>query len=138
MIELDRFRGELSEEDYSILDGLGQKLKYLFDNKDKLKLGKDETRDAKRYGLKHQDISNYFSPFIEKSRENLERILEKLELIQYEYIVDLFGKLDREGILSISDFEHEKEYQSLKRKLNKEGLSTRDRKALYSDFEKLE
>ncbi|MCH2247968.1 MAG: hypothetical protein MK111_25630, partial [Crocosphaera sp.] len=138
LIELDRFRGELSEEDYSILDGLGQKLKYLFDNKDKLKLGKDETRDAKRYGLKHQDISNYFSPFIEKSRENLERILEKLELIQYEYIVDLFGKLDREGILSISDFEHEKEYQSLKRKLNKEGLSTRDRKALYSDFEKLE
>ncbi len=120
LIELDRIRPYLTEEDYQTVDRLLQEIKPLFKNKE-------------RWGLEHKEILEAI-----KGDYQLDDIIDLLEAQEVQFINSLLGKLDRDHLLSIKEFESETEYQQLKQKLKADHLSPADRKAISKQFIQLE
>ncbi len=120
IIELDRIRPYLSEKDYQTLDRLLQEIKPLFKNK-------------QRWGLEHQEVNDAI-----KGDYQLDDIIDLLEVKEYEFINTLLGKLDRDHILSVKQFESEDEYQQLKQQLKDDNLDPNERKAISKQFIQVE
>ncbi len=120
IIELDRIRPYLSEDDYKIVDRLLQEIKPLFKNK-------------KRWGLEHQEVLEAI-----KGDYQLDNIIELLEAKEIEFLNALFGKLDRDHLLSIKQFESETEYQQLKKQLKDNNLDPDERFAISQQFIQVE
>ena len=120
IIELDRIRPYLSEEDYKTVDRLLQEIKPLFKNKE-------------RWGLEHKEVLESI-----KGDYQLDDIIDLLEAQEVQFINTLLGKLDRDHLLSIKEFESETEYQQLKQKLKDNNLSPAERKAIAKQFIQVE
>ena len=133
IIELDRLRPYLTsqitetlnesetqvqtEENYQFIDRLVQQLKPLFKKKKSLDIPSDKRGQSLKYGLEHEIILGLISV---EDKEKLSQIVAQLEFLESEFIGDLMGKLNRDHLLGVEQFEHEKEYQELKKQLSKE------------------
>jgi hypothetical protein len=106
-----------SEDDYQFIDSLVQKLKPLFKNKKSLNIPSDKKASSLKYGLEHENILGLISI---EDKEKLSQIVNKLERLEYEFICELMGKLNRDHILGVDEFDHEKEYQELKKQLSRD------------------
>ncbi|MGB5771047.1 MAG: hypothetical protein WBM32_14455, partial [Crocosphaera sp.] len=120
LIELDRIRPFLSQDDYQILDRLLQEIKPLFNK-------------AKRWGFEHEDVLKAI-----KGHYQLDNIIDVLETKEIDFINDLIGKLDRKHLLSVKQFDSEDEYQHLKQQLKNDNLSPTQREELFKRFIQLE
>ena len=133
IIELDRLRPYLTsqitetlnesetqvqtEENYQFIDRLVQQLKPLFKKKKSLDIPSDKRGQSLKYGLEHEIILGLISV---EDKEKLSQIVAQLEFLESEFIGELMGKLDRDHLLGVEQFDHEKEYQELKKQLSKE------------------
>ena len=107
----------LAEDNYQFIDRLVQQLKPLFKNKKSLDIPSDKRGQSLKYGLEHEIILGLISV---EDKEKLSQIVAQLEFLESEFIGELMGKLDRDHLLGVEQFDHEKEYQELKKQLSKE------------------
>ncbi|MGK7885746.1 MAG: hypothetical protein AB4057_14110, partial [Crocosphaera sp.] len=104
-----------TEDNYQFIDRLVQQLKPLFKNKKSLDIPSDKRGQSLKYGLEHEIILGLISV---EDKEKLSQIVAQLEFLESEFICELMGKLNRDHILGIDEFDHEKEYQELKKQLS--------------------
>ncbi|MGK7955153.1 MAG: hypothetical protein AB4063_07815 [Crocosphaera sp.] len=104
-----------TEDNYQFIDRLVQQLKPLFKNKKSLDIPSDKRGQSLKYGLEHEIILGLISV---EDKEKLSQIVAQLEFLESEFICELMGKLDRDHLLGVEQFDHEKEYQELKKQLS--------------------